>query len=404
MNKDLPGSIAASYRGKLAKRIQQTDIPELAVAGSVPEIWEQEPGLSKENIDDIAEGSKQVLHSMIETVGTNKANLKRIVNKITEDGKEALKAVSEDNDKYLQNNPFKTSMLEVIVLTDGSRPSFMVRDGKVDKNSSPVGEWSQVLDDNQVEIEKAIACVGRINRSNVHIGTGFLIHPNLVITNRHVLQEIANLENDGNWVMKPGVMIDFGYEFRGRESVNPRAMKKIVFCGASYIDPEIIDHSKLDLALIELAPAENPAELPVLDFFASKDWADPGSFIYTIGYPGNPGLAGLKIYNTLLEDLFKSTFGYKRMAPGQVMPISSDRTTTGTVTHDATTLAGNSGSVIIRIGGKSKAAGLHYGGSLKAPRQNWGHILGATLEAKGFQGKTLRENLSEFNIKLTDTI
>jgi hypothetical protein len=352
---------------------------------------------------DRAEFSRAELYRIIDAYLGKNPRLYAIADQIALGGKKALKAVVNGDDDYLKRHPKETSMLEVIVRTDGSRPSFMIRDGKVDTTTSPVGTWGDYFVLSEDLLKDALACVGRIDYQGTHVGTGFLVKENLIITNRHVLQAIATMENDGSWQILTGSTIDFGYEFRARQSVNRRTLGKLIFCGPETIDPNVIDHSKLDLALIELKPSGEEMPLP-LAFNIAPEWASPGSVVYTIGYPGNPGIKGLKTYTTLLEQLFKSTYGYKRLAPGEVI-MSTNNIPSWGVAHDATTLGGNSGSVILVTGKEYAAAGLHYGGTLRAPRENWGHILGGTLSStNGNPGKSLKDYLEEYEVKLVDVM
>lgn len=378
------------------------------MAGSKDPLLENMTGPATDFSDDAmsnrADTSKEELYRIVRDYLDGKEEYYRLVDKIIENGGNALKAVACNDDKYLSRNPEKTSLLEVIVRTDGSRPSFMVRNGAVDKATSPPGTWGNLLDASADRLNEAIACVGRININDEHIGTGYLIHKNLILTNRHVLQAIATFENNGQWQLAPGARIDFGYEFRARQSINPRLLKRVVFCGSQYIDPHTIDHNKLDLALIELEPTA-PENLPqrILSFFSGTEWPEANTNIFTIGYPGNPGLDGLRTYNTLLEQLFRSTYGCKRIAPGTVIP-SAGQVNPWTIAHDATTLGGNSGSVIIVAGREYAAAGLHYGGTLKAPRENWGHNLGLTMSTTDASGRTLGDHLQEFEVAISDII
>jgi hypothetical protein len=96
--------------------------------------------------------------------------------------------------------------------------------------------------------------------------------------------------------------------------------------------------------------------------------------------------------------LFKSTFGHKRLAPGLFIN-SQAGVHTWTFAHDATTLGGNSGSVVLRRDQEQVAAGLHYGGRWSEPRENWGHILGLVLDQPDKSGKTLREYLNDFDVQ-----
>jgi DNA/RNA endonuclease G (NUC1)/V8-like Glu-specific endopeptidase len=232
------------------------------------------------------------------------------------------------------------------------------------------------------------------------MGTGFLIQENLILTNRHVLQVSARLFN-GTWKFSDGAAIDFGHEFHARDSINRRKLKRVVFSGDKPIDFSTIDHSKLDLALIELEPA-TPASRPimVLPLKLTSNWAAPGRQIITIGYPGSPPT--MLYPPTLLEQLFHATFGYKRIAPGELI-ASQMGVQPWTLTHDATTLGGNSGSIVLVGDQEQWAAGLHYGGRGIEPRENWGHVLASVLNATdGTSTKSLRDILRENGVRFLD--
>lgn len=297
--------------------------------------------------------------------------------------------------------------LETIVRTDGSRPSFIVQNGEVNRATSPLGTWRDTLDASNDLLLDAISCFGRINLPFLKFGfagTGFLIHENLILTNRHVLQVIGRENNDGKWDISEEATIDFGHEFRARESVNRRKVKKLVYCGPDEIDLEApkVDHKKLDLALIELEPADNsnkPGTVLAVD--VSPDWATDDTVIFTIGYPGKPPLGSFT--ETLLEQLFQSTYGCKRLAPGLVAK-SLESNGPWTISHDATTLGGNSGSGILVAGREHIAAGLHYGGRRASPSENWGHILGKTLKTERGHGskETLLDVFNKYGVVLID--
>ena len=354
------------------------------------------PDLSPAAIRERAESTAAELPRIVKEHLGDKSDLHEIADLIAKEGRDAL--------NILANEDRATAALEVIVRTDGSRPSFMVRNGEVDRSTSPVGAWSDALNASAGAdlLKGALACVGRIDVPESiqgFEGTGFLIHENLIVTNRHVLQAIARPNTHGGFSFKAGVAIDFGHEFRARASVSPRRVKQLAFCPERVIN-QPIDHTKLDLVLIELEPAAE-ADRPrsVLAFDIAPDWAAPGQFIYTVGYPGNPGFAEPL---SLLEQLFQSTFGCKRLAPGEIEPAHA-QVFNWTLAHDASTLGGNSGSVVLVPGREGAAAGLHYGGTRADPRENWGHMLGRVLgEPDKFSGKTLREVLDQFGVQLVD--
>lgn len=312
---------------------------------------------------------------------------------------------ARDNGDMKPGNRTPANMIEAIVNTDGSRPSFFIRDGMVDLKSSPAGEWEKDLVDRKEQLELIFPRIGRIDdpdQPQGFCGTGFLVHKNFMITNRHVLQLMASRDANGNWNFYNKIFVDFKREFKGTADPIRRQLKKVVFAGAEPIAFRgEIDHQKLDLALIELEPA-GPGNTPPgeINLNISPGWAQPGAFIYLVGYPGSPepGVDSL----TILERLFQLQFGHKRLAPGRVV-VNADGLPGWTFSHDATTLGGNSGSLVIQPGREKNSVGLHYGGRSSKQRVNWGHILGNTIDTTdGRSSKTLKEILEGLGVALID--
>jgi V8-like Glu-specific endopeptidase len=369
------------------------------------EIGPAQPDLSESAIDERVEGARAELHRIVKEHLGDKPELYKVADDIADAGKPALESVRDEDEDKLASREILAG-LEVIVRTDGSRPSFMVRNGEPDRTTSPLGTWGSTLDDSAELLRAAIACVGRIDDpsgTQGFQGTGILVQENLVITNRHVLQAIADQSADGSWKLKPDIAIDFGHEFRAQDSLRRREIKGVVFAGAKRIKANAIDHSKVDVALLELAPAAEPPD-QVLALDLAPDWGQQETGVFIIGYPGNPGPFGDS--PTLLEKLFKSTYGHKRLAPGLVTTAADQLAQSPrrwTLGHDATTLGGNSGSAVVVIGREIVTAGLHYGGRRAEPRENWCHVLGLTLdETDGRSDKTLRQHLQEWGVELVD--
>jgi hypothetical protein len=80
-----------------------------------------------------------------------------------------------------------------------------------------------------------------------------------------------------------------------------------------------------------------------------------GRKVYAVGYPAqdpfNPD--PLSEYK-----LFQGIFNVKRLQPGQVLQVLTDK---DTVLHDCSTLGGNSGSCLVDLA-TNQVVGLHYAG------------------------------------------
>jgi V8-like Glu-specific endopeptidase len=388
---------------KLRMRLARGSMaPEMAATESISELGGLEVAqpLETEELKSRVERTRDELSRIVRDYLGDDRQLHQLANDIAQRGERALTMLREDDVDGFERYPDAIGDLEAIVKTDGSRPTFLIREGEVDTKSSPLGTWGDTLDGDNT-LKDAITCIGRLNdpsSSPGYQGTGILIQENLVMTNRHVLQKIARKSGD-EWFLKPGTNIDFGHEFRGIESLDRRPLKKVVFVGSrAIVDP--IDHSKLDVALIELEPATSETRpLHIMSIDISKDWNASIPAIFTIGYPFQPPRG---VYSpTLLEQLFQQLYGYKRLAPGEpVRPSTS--ISEWTVTHDATTLGGNSGSVIVVAGRSKIAAGLHYAGRSGSPAENYGHVLSKTLEYVGEGGEALGDVFRHYEVVLSD--
>jgi len=362
------------------------------------------PAQNERIVEDTVSG----LRHIGENNKMNATVLEKIQNRIIKKGPSLLTALHQRNHIYFRDNPDDLELLEVIVRTDGSRPAFLIRNGIPDlESSSPaaiVSKWSSIINTSKERLKTPIDCVGRIDLDGKHIGTGFLIAKKLIATNLHVLQRIASQKKNASWNMNPNCTINFGEEFRAIENLNTRSLTKVIFTGAEPIVPDTIDHNKLDLAIIELNDVEDDyIPKSILAFDADPMWAQEGNSIYTIGYPANPGTDGLVNYGSdVLQLLFDSMYGYKRIAPGDII-TSSGKQYVGRLVHDASTLGGNSGSLVVAVGREFAAAGIHYGGRSSIPRENWAHILGSQLDKpNGLSGLSLKSYLEDNGVKFVD--
>lgn len=294
--------------------------------------------------------------------------------------------------------------LEAVVAFDGTRPSFLVRNNEVDFDSSfNTGGWESDLKGYLPHLSALITCTGRVERGEKHIGTAFLVAPDLAITNRHVAQAIAGFAA-GKIALKPAIFLDFGREeSNGHQSFDRREVEAVVFAGADPIGKPL-DHHKLDLAVLRVSKSSLGGELGqrhLTTHHVDSVAFGAAPFVATIGYPADPEEFAPETirskFDAILRKLLEGDGGSKRFAPGA--PADSggiDADVKWTVCHDATTINGNSGSPVFMLSGAGAAgtqlAGLHYGGSWGGARVNWAHLLSAVGAGVGFQdGKTFAE-------------
>jgi len=185
-------------------------------------------------------------------------------------------------------------------------------------------------------VEPFARSIGRIDRvgDNKPIGTGFLVRPDLIVTNRHVLDAVSM----GTGTLERGqAVILFGKEFTTPDE-----------------DPlQIVGvrraHETLDIALLEVEPWNQPP----LTISASAPME--GTAVVAIGFPYDDSERNPLFIGTI----FGRRFGVKRAAPGDVVRTSPAR---HLWQHDCSTLGGNSGSPLLSLA-TVEVVGLHFGGS-----------------------------------------
>jgi hypothetical protein len=301
---------------------------------------------------------------------------------------EVVKGAESGLAKAENNDPRMTMRervgLEAVVLTDGTRPSLTVKDGFVDLADATVGQWDLPLGMFRDAIRRVIAAVGRINipLQPGFAGTGFVIAPGLMATNRHVLEEIATQDGNGKWTLKwPNeTTIDFIGEDGAAQST------KFPVTGVAFAGPDPIEKQirfrRLDVAVLNVDagaqrfPTAVKLEQDAGAIGASRD-------LYVVGFPGRPhtyygtNAAPPARYETteVMNSVFKWKFGVKKLAPGRVEvgpgTLAND-SNAWVFSHDSSTLAGNSGSAVVDLGlDGSRVIGIHFGGLTR--EENWAH-------------------------------
>jgi hypothetical protein len=320
---------------------------------------------------------KQVL-GRAKSSGSSHADLEDIVTNSAQAGLKKLAAEGPAADLSTQ----ELLGIEAVIHADGSRPVFFIRKGDVDRTGVEAGKWGEALDSRVKAIREVLPAVGRIGVRQSRFsysGTGFLVGDKLVVTNRHVLQAIAVQGADSKWSLYQDTTVDFLGEI---DNLATQSFKitDVVFAGPTPILG--LDPKQLDVALLKIEPLTAGAQLPNPVALSSK--SGPVSSrrdLFVVGFPaaadlyygsGDPTVG--TEFASVLSSLFRDEFGVKRLAPGQIdagIGTVDDGGKQWAFEHDASTLAGNSGSMVTDFADGSTVIGLHFGGGPR--RENYAH-------------------------------
>lgn len=243
---------------------------------------------------------------------------------------------------------------EAIVLEFG-RPSLLVQNGTFAVPESDV--WKDRLALTKSTIEQVIRSVGRIelldHPTYSWVGTGWVIAENIIVTNRHVASLFAEKRGKSfafsqNPFGKPiRANIDFKEEHKQPTIFEASLDKVIYIANPGGLNP--------DMALLRLKKTRNlPA--PIL---LSTTPRPQGTFVGVIGYPARDGRVEEQI--PAMIRIFGDVYNVKRFAPGQIISFNESDLY---LTHDCSTLGGNSGSVVMDLE-TGEAVGLHFSGTFQ---------------------------------------
>jgi len=233
-----------------------------------------------------------------------------------------------------------------------ARPVLYIQDGAIHvPDALPL--WQDRLREHRAQLERVLPSVGRIELDGhprlTWAGTGWLIAPRVVVTNRHVAVTFAHqragaFELNADPVGEPlAARVDLCREHE-REHVRAYRVKEVL-----HIEPE----GGPDVALLRVASVDDddralPAPIPLAD-------ADPETdqVVAAIGYAGWDGTRNAQ---SVMNRIFEGVYDVKRLHPGEIMRVEPDY-----ANHDCSTLGGNSGSAVVDLS-TGRAVALHYAG------------------------------------------
>ncbi len=240
---------------------------------------------------------------------------------------------------------------ETIVLRTG-RPVLAVRDNEAELEfqDAESAVWRGRLIEARPQLGRAIRASGRIELENHRlswVGTGWLVRPNIVVTNRHVAAVFARRSGE-RFVFRSGLdggrvaaSIDFLEELEREESLTFRLERVL------YIEPD----NGPDVAFLEVSPSGGRLLAEPLSLASALPEIDRQ--VAVIGYPARD--SRMPEMDLMLE-VFRNVFDKKRLAPGRITGHGAT-----TIRHDCSTLGGNSGSTVLDLE-TGEAVGLHFAG------------------------------------------
>ncbi|MCP2156398.1 UNVERIFIED_ORG: endonuclease G [Rhizobium sp. SLBN-170] len=265
---------------------------------------------------------------------------------------EALKKPGQ----VLESNFPVAGDLEAIVRLIG-RPPLLVQNNTV--VLEPLEDFPSDTDARIRAVEKWLPSVGRVEFINHDMrwgGTGWVVHrvsdgEAIVVTNRHVAKLVARRAETGAGVFMrspTGILMGMIVDFNEEAGARAQDSREVHVTKIKYL----ADDTAADVALIELTIDRGNLKMPAAINLLDRDARDRER-IALVGYPA---------YDTrndtaAMSRYFRDIYDVKRLAPGYVIKPAVN----AVLGHDATTLGGNSGSVLLSLE-EDGAIGLHFAG------------------------------------------
>ena len=259
--------------------------------------------------------------------------------------------VARTIDKISTNTPLdpdENFALEAIIIPD-QRPVLDVLVGNTFTTDHLL--WQDLLSGTpHKSITEALPAVGRVelpgHPSLPYGGTGFIVGPGLLMTNRHVAEIFASGIGQRDLMFRPGLGAAVDLEQRIDGGSRPCTVGRVVMI-----------HPYWDMAILDVDGL--PEEVEPLTLASAN--AVPATRVAAIGYPAfDP-----RNDTVVQQKVFRGVYNVKRIMPGLLtgtIDVSSFGKTVRASAHDSSTLGGASGSAVVDLDSGSVVA-LHFGGA-----------------------------------------
>jgi endonuclease G len=248
--------------------------------------------------------------------------------------------------------PDQTATIEAIIIPD-KRPVMPLKAGSYTATHKL---WLHLNDkETKARLTRLAKSIGRIEvpgSKYPYGGTGFVVGPGLVMTNRHVAEIFTEGVGTRQLAFIPGVSPGFSSAYAPDNSEIP----------VLTVADVVMVHPYWDMALLKVEGLA--ADMAPLTLAGSDIAGFDKHEIAVIGYPGFDPRNDIGVQKAV----FDNRFGVKQLQPGTLRERADTESFSrivNAVTHDCSTLGGNSGSALIHIE-SGKVLALHFGGEYLA--------------------------------------
>ena len=196
------------------------------------------PDLSDDRIKTSVEWARERFRQIVDRSSQSGSELTADQQQVLADAEEALQRLATEGDAADLTDQQMIG-LEAVIVPDGTRPALFVQDDDVNPLAVDAGTWKDSISTLRDGIAAVAPSVGRINAElgfPNYAGTGFVVAPDLILTNRHVLEALAggaDPQPNGTWRFLKPVTIDFAAEFQR----DRRRIFKVT--GVAFASPDI---------------------------------------------------------------------------------------------------------------------------------------------------------------------